>query len=766
MTSNKNNLGMMSLSDYEVQSTSLSGFLNRVNIRSIRDVDNVTYSIPPYQRGYSWGKDMVEDFLQRIIQTDDVPYYLGLIVLARGEIQTAKNGVTTIDLQIVDGQQRLTTYFLLVHCILRFIHKRYEKRQDTDGTHRILKNNNVVSSSSKDYEPDKMKFSTREYDELFDWYMHPTFNWKSRRVDDGGVEQYNKPLKDKLAFKQEKHDKVWDIIINSEKPLILKGPKGGVARKEEHQTKDWNKIKDSYGIKKGDLRLWETYVQMEEWVAAKWEEAEKGKPGEFDEREFIEMCNRILLNTSPKNNSKLHLSLLVANTVDFGVYIFNQMNSEGLQLGAPDLIKAHIYVVAKKEESPTEVEKFMERWDAIEEKFPVTNSTKNKNFVDFLLYDLYVRKNPDKESTINNLSYNNSNLSACYKEDYPEFEDIEKLLVELERRSDIYIYLKQINSSIGISSHKGLDDVLINMNNCLSSTVQQFPLLMKIFDMLKDKVKTEDESGAEYSSPVFDKNKDNLITITKRIFSYTLRYDLADKPPNRFRNIMNKALDKIRAIEDKHKENDYANEIMMVLNDYFKPNNSIDEEDSVDAAISKISSEGGLIKGTCPSNGQLKHVLANNSLATNKIKGLLKMIESSGNNEFKNSEYDLEHIYPKKNQKWKENESPKDIENLEEVKGLIGNFTILKKSANIKASNHAWIIEKKDKEEMVPVPTKSKCFIYNKSHLKINTKLLGLCGTKFNDDDGTTLLVSAGKFDSSVVKQMTEYYVNKIIGIL
>jgi len=75
MTSNKNNLGMMSLSDYEVQSTSLSGFLNRVNIRSIRDVDNVTYSIPPYQRGYSWGKDMVEDFLQRIIQTDEVPYY-------------------------------------------------------------------------------------------------------------------------------------------------------------------------------------------------------------------------------------------------------------------------------------------------------------------------------------------------------------------------------------------------------------------------------------------------------------------------------------------------------------------------------------------------------------------------------------------------------------------------------------------------------------------------------------------------------------------
>ena len=81
---NNMNLGMMSLNDYEVMSTDLYGFLNQSNITGLKQ-DQVTFSIPSYQRGYSWGKTMVEDFLERISNTDNAPYYLGLVVLAKGD---------------------------------------------------------------------------------------------------------------------------------------------------------------------------------------------------------------------------------------------------------------------------------------------------------------------------------------------------------------------------------------------------------------------------------------------------------------------------------------------------------------------------------------------------------------------------------------------------------------------------------------------------------------------------------------------------------
>lgn len=62
------------------------------------------YSIPIYQRNYAWGKEQIEQLLSDIYDADS-NYYLGTLIVDR----TAPNVFT-----VIDGQQRLTTIFLLL----------------------------------------------------------------------------------------------------------------------------------------------------------------------------------------------------------------------------------------------------------------------------------------------------------------------------------------------------------------------------------------------------------------------------------------------------------------------------------------------------------------------------------------------------------------------------------------------------------------------------------------------------------------------------
>lgn len=72
-----------------------------------------TFSIPLYQRDYSWRLPQVVDLLSDIkgAVADDTPHYLGTFVLSK----TADAG----SFDLVDGQQRLSTLFLIVDALLR-----------------------------------------------------------------------------------------------------------------------------------------------------------------------------------------------------------------------------------------------------------------------------------------------------------------------------------------------------------------------------------------------------------------------------------------------------------------------------------------------------------------------------------------------------------------------------------------------------------------------------------------------------------------------
>lgn len=80
--------------------------------------DDYVFTIPGYQRPYSWGKDQAQELLDDLLGalacapaqlSDAAPYFLGSIVLIKAE--------AVPEATVVDGQQRLTTLTLLLSAI-------------------------------------------------------------------------------------------------------------------------------------------------------------------------------------------------------------------------------------------------------------------------------------------------------------------------------------------------------------------------------------------------------------------------------------------------------------------------------------------------------------------------------------------------------------------------------------------------------------------------------------------------------------------------
>ena len=74
----------------------------------------VHYVIPRYQRAYAWEEKEIEQLIDDICDDNDPKrdYYIGSLIVAR---RKAGDGV---EYEVIDGQQRLTTIYLLLRCLL------------------------------------------------------------------------------------------------------------------------------------------------------------------------------------------------------------------------------------------------------------------------------------------------------------------------------------------------------------------------------------------------------------------------------------------------------------------------------------------------------------------------------------------------------------------------------------------------------------------------------------------------------------------------
>ena len=79
-----------------------------------------TYTVPPFQRDYSWEQEQWEDLWLDVLDIVQAPkpehHYMAYVLLK-------KNGNDNNNFSIIDGQQILTTISIMILCILRYIEK-------------------------------------------------------------------------------------------------------------------------------------------------------------------------------------------------------------------------------------------------------------------------------------------------------------------------------------------------------------------------------------------------------------------------------------------------------------------------------------------------------------------------------------------------------------------------------------------------------------------------------------------------------------------
>jgi uncharacterized protein with ParB-like and HNH nuclease domain len=87
--------------------------------------NNVTYHIPKYQREYVWNKDHWENLFDDIDQSEG-QHFLGSIIC----INTQRDSLSAAQMELVDGQQRMTTISLLFLAIIDRLHTLINDKND------------------------------------------------------------------------------------------------------------------------------------------------------------------------------------------------------------------------------------------------------------------------------------------------------------------------------------------------------------------------------------------------------------------------------------------------------------------------------------------------------------------------------------------------------------------------------------------------------------------------------------------------------------
>lgn len=114
-------------------------------ISTLLDIEsNIIYSIPRYQREYTWGKPQWERLFDDLMENES-GYYLGSIIC----INQSQDAITVQDLEVIDGQQRLTTISLLLASVYKALSSRQTLSDDERFELLKLKNKLVMSKDRK-----------------------------------------------------------------------------------------------------------------------------------------------------------------------------------------------------------------------------------------------------------------------------------------------------------------------------------------------------------------------------------------------------------------------------------------------------------------------------------------------------------------------------------------------------------------------------------------------------------------------------------------
>jgi uncharacterized protein with ParB-like and HNH nuclease domain len=162
------------------------------------------YMVPNYQRDYAWKQDQIEELWEDIIisNCNNTEYFMGTVVLSPGQTGNSK------EFNIIDGQQRLTTFAILF---------------------------SVISSIAYQFSKNRELFKDVERNDISHRLADDTYNYARQLLlqTRGGRACYFLSInkKDQYVFSEviESHQSIIfersDLLIRSNEPRIIKARK-------------------------------------------------------------------------------------------------------------------------------------------------------------------------------------------------------------------------------------------------------------------------------------------------------------------------------------------------------------------------------------------------------------------------------------------------------------------------------------------------------------------------------------------------------------
>lgn len=129
---------------------------NQIELKSVSELLKMKFFIPSYQRGYRWTSRQVKDLLddigsfrpEKIQDTDEYSWYCLQPLVVKEE---SKDGKKRYD--VIDGQQRLTTIFIILNCLKggSELSLEYETRENSDEFLKNIVNKTDADDGNIDY---------------------------------------------------------------------------------------------------------------------------------------------------------------------------------------------------------------------------------------------------------------------------------------------------------------------------------------------------------------------------------------------------------------------------------------------------------------------------------------------------------------------------------------------------------------------------------------------------------------------------------------
>lgn len=204
--------------------------LQILSVSQLGQPNNLVFHIPSYQRGYRWERRQVRQLLEDIMESPvNTPYYLQPIVVALID----DNG----NYNLIDGQQRMTTLYLIYHALQQINQKKIDAANKADDDMKEAFMEMILDQSLNIVPGYRMVYETRKGSEQYlkDIHLDKSKERKGENPDFLYLWHAYQQIHDMLSVKMEFRKKIAEKLQRDVKVIWYELPSN---------NNEWKKFAD------------------------------------------------------------------------------------------------------------------------------------------------------------------------------------------------------------------------------------------------------------------------------------------------------------------------------------------------------------------------------------------------------------------------------------------------------------------------------------------------------------------------------------------